>query len=200
MNLLKLNGIFKRSSIRIYDKKIAIIPCNWDKTKSYEQMITNIFEKINKISSSKIIATNAIISVADGSFNLLQNKIDKEINLTTFYNIFNPVDDKKNSISENDFMYTREVILKEEKQILRFVKNNKNKNNEYSYSITEEGRGKLSMTFIEYQPYEHNKFYKQTNYKVTIQIYNTGIVQLKFAYTDDVSKNNEKNFINYLSS
>ncbi len=186
------DGIPKRSSIRVYDNgKMTIIPCNWDEKRGYEEMLTKIYERVNE-TGVKLSPKEAIISVADGSFRLISEQIDKGINLEVFYQTFHPTDELGNPLSQNDYMSTHTYVLEggEEKK-RRFVQEGRNR---YSYVITEEGRGKLAMTFIKYEDNE------PTNYKVTTQIYNTGIVQLKFAYRDDQSKEVEKRVISSLGS
>ncbi len=180
-----VNGSPKKSSIRIYDTaKIAIIPCIFDNKKLYKDMITKLYLKINEVQKS-ISPKDAFISVANGSFRLIPELMGKGINLDVFYKTFHPVDDLGNPIKENNFMETKEYYTSDgDKKTRRFVSEGENR---YAYTITEEGRGKLSMTFIKY---ENDK---PTVYKITTQIYNTGIVQLIFAYKDGDSKDTEKN-------
>jgi hypothetical protein len=183
-------GIPKRSSIRVYDNgKITIIPCIWDENQSYETMITKIFKKINE-TDVEISPKDAFISVANGSFRLIPELIGKGINLEIFYKTFHPTDDLGNPLPHNNYMSTHTYVVEGgEERIRKFVQEGQNR---YTYTITEEGRGKLSMTFIKYEDNE------PTSYKITTQIYNTGIVQLIFAYKDDDSKEVEKNVINSL--
>ena len=177
-------------SIRIYDNaKITIIPCNWDENKMYESMITKIYERIND-TGAEVSPKEAFISVANGSFRLISDLIGKGINLETFYKTFHPTDDLGNPLPHNDFMSSHTYVLEGgEEKVRRFVTEGRNR---YAYTITEEGRGKLAMTFIKYEDNE------PTSYKITTQIYNTGIVQLIFAYKDDDSKEIEKRIINSL--
>lgn len=188
----KVDGIPKRSSIRVYDNgKMTIIPCNWDEKRSYEDMISKIYERINE-TDVEITPKDAIISVADGSFRLIPEQVGKGINLETFYKIFHPADEFGNPLPYNDYMSTHTYVLEGgEERVRRFVTEGKNR---YAYKITEEGRGKLAMTFYKYEDNE------PTSYKVTTQIYNTGIVQLKFAYRDDKSKDIEKRILHALGS
>jgi hypothetical protein len=188
----KLDGIPKRSSIRVYsDAKMTIIPCNWDEKKSYEDMISKIYERINE-TNIEITPKDAIISVADGSFRLIPKEFDKGINLETFYKVFHPVDEYGNVLQHNDYMSTRTFVVEGgQEHVRRFVTEG---NNRYAYKIEEGGRGKLTMKFWKYEDNE------STSYKVTTQIYNTGIVQLKFAYKDDQSKEVEKQVLQALGS
>jgi hypothetical protein len=188
----KVDGIPKKSSIRVYDDaKMTIIPCNWDEKRSYEDMVSNIYERINE-TDVDITPKDAIISVADGSFRLIPKQIDKGINLETFYNTLHPVDELGNPLQHNDYMSTSTYTLEGgEERVRRFVQEGRNR---YAYTITEEGRGKLAMTFFKYEDNE------PTSYKVTTQVYNTGIVQLKFAYKDDQAKEVEKRILRSLGS
>jgi intein/homing endonuclease len=185
-----IDGVPKKSSIRIYsDAKITIISCNWDEKKSYEKMIVQVYDRINE-TDTKISPKDAFISVARGSFRLVSELLDKGINLETFYKAFHPTDELGNPKSHNDYMSSHTYILEGGKErVRRFVQEGKNK---YEYSITEEGRGKLSMNFIKYEDNE------PTNYKINTQLFNTGIVQLTFAYKDDESKEVEKQIIKSL--
>ena len=185
-----IDGVPKRSSVRVYDNgKMTIIPCNWDENRGYEKMLSKIYERINQ-TDAKINPSEAIISVADGSFRLIPEHVDKGINLEIFYNTFHPTDENGNPVQQNDYMSTHTYVLEGgEEKVRRFVQEGKNR---YAYTITEEGRGKLAMTFIKYEENE------PISYKVTTQIYNTGIVQLKFAYRDDQTKEVEKRVINSL--
>lgn len=186
----RVDGIPKKSSIRIYDNgKMTIIPCNWDEQRSYETMITDIYERIGEV--TEITPKNAIISVADASFRLIPGQVDKGIDLDTFYKMLHPVDDLGNPLTHNEYMSTHTYVLEGgEERVRRFVTEG---NNRYAYSITEENRGKLTMTFIKYEDNE------PTSYKVTTQIYNTGIVQLKFAYNDQ-AKEVEKKILQTMGS
>jgi hypothetical protein len=188
----KVAGIPKRSSIRVYeDAKMTIIPCNWDEKRSYEEMISKIYERINE-TNIEITLKDAIIGVADGSFRLIPKEADKGINLDTFYKVFHPVNEQGNPLSHNDYMTTHTFILEGgAERTRRFVTEGKNR---YAYEIKEGGRGKLAMTFWKYEENE------PTSYKITAQIYNTGIVQLKFAYRDDQSKEVEKKVLRALGS
>ncbi len=187
-----LDGIPKRSSIRVYDNgKMTIIPCNWDENRGYENMLTKIYERINE-TGAEISPKEAIISVADGSFRLISEQIDKGIDLEVFYQTFHPTDQLGNPLPHNDYMSTHTYVIEGgEERVRRFVQEGTNR---YAYTITEEGRGKLAMTFIKYEDSE------PTNYKITTQIYNTGIVQLKFAYRDDLSKEVEKRVISSMGN
>lgn len=187
-----VNGESKRSSIRIYDNaKITVIPCNWDPSKRYEKMITELYERINE-TGMEITPTDAFISVANGSFRLIPKEADKGINLKTFYEVFHPTDEFGNPADSNDFMSTHRFTTESgSEKIRRFAKEGKNK---YAYSITEEGgakrKGKLSMTFVKY---ENDR---PTSYKITTQIYSTGIVQMIFAYREE-AKSVERKVLNY---
>lgn len=184
-----IDGIPKRSSIRIYENgKITIIPCNWDKYKSYENMIKEIYNRINKTLDINIYPKNAMISVADATFRLISEKVDKGINLETFYNAFHPTDEMGNPLEYNDYMYTVTLLYDDEEHIKYIVKEGKNT---YLYKINEEGRGKLSMNFLKYNTHDNTT----DIYKVTAQIYNTGIVQLKMGYSDDDTKDFEKKIL-----
>lgn len=185
-----VDNVPKKSGIRVYDNgKMAIIPCIWDNKLTYEKMITEIYEKINE-TDAKITPKDAFITLANGKFRLIPELVDKGINLETFYKTFHPTDEIGNPLSFNNYMSTHTYILEGgEERIRRFVQEGKNR---YAYTITEESRGKLTMTFIKYEDGE------PTSYHITSQIYNTGIVQLTFTYKDDQSKEVEKRVLNSL--
>jgi len=174
------DGTPKRSSIRVYGNgKIVIIPCIWDKKKSYELMITEILERINR-TGVDLIPIYAFIPVANGAFRLIPELVEKGINLAVFYQTFHPTDEAGNRLLENDYMKTVEYTQEGGGEVVRrFVQEGRNK---YEFTISEEGRGKLSMSFIKY---EDNK---PSIYKITSQIYNTGIVQMIFSYKDQKEK------------
>ena len=156
-------------------------------------MIRKIYERIND-TGADVAPREAFISVANGSFRLISDLVGKGIDLETFYKTFHPTNELDNPLPYNDYMTSSTYIIEGEKgerieKVRRFVQEGRNR---YSYTITEENRGKLTMTFIKYEENE------PTAYKITIQIYNTGIVQLIFAYKDDQLKEVEKRIINSL--
>jgi hypothetical protein len=187
-----LDGIPKRSSIRVYeDGKLAIIPCNWDEKRSYEEMITKIYERINE-TGAEISPKEGIISVADGSFRLISEQVNKGINLEVFYQTFHPTDELGNELPHNNYMSTHRYVLESgEERIRKFVQEGKNK---YAYTISEESRGKLTMILIKYEDNE------PTSYSVSAQIYHTGIVQLKFTYRDEETKKVEKKVLSSMGN
>jgi hypothetical protein len=185
-----IGGIPKKSSIRVYDNGImTIIPCMLDKHRLYKKMITQIYERINQ-AGIQLAPKNAFVSVANGSFRLISELINKGINLETLYKTFHPTDENGNPLPHNDFMSTH-VYTSDEggEKIRRFVQEGQNK---YAYEIEEEVRGKLTMTFVKYEDNE------PTSYKTTTQIFNTGIVQLVFTYRDKEVKEVEKKVVSSL--
>lgn len=181
------NGVPRHNSIRVYESgTITVYSCEWDKNKTYINIINNIYNRINE-SGQIIVPENAMIAVADASFRLVSEQSSKAINLDTLYRVFSPVDDYGNPLDRNDYMYSKEFVYEDgSKKIRNFVREG---DNEYIYTISEEGRGKLSMTFSKF---ENND---TTGYMVTSQIYNTGIVQLTFSYVDDNAKSIERKII-----
>lgn len=182
-----IDNIYKCSSIRIANNgTITIIPCNWDSTKSYENMIMELQKRINK-SGSNIKFTSPFLLVSNGKFRLIPEQINKEINLSTFYSVFFPTDEMGNRLQNNDFMNTETYILENgEEKTLTFVYDGKNK---YSYDI-KDNQSKLMMNFTKYEDDI------PTNYKVNIQLYSTSNVDLVFSYRNKETKQVEKQIIN----
>lgn len=187
------DGTPKKSSIRVYHTgDITITPCIWDEKQSYKKMIIDAYKRIEDVGEGmKIIPVSAFISVACGRFRLTSEASNKGINLDSLYKIFNPVDKTGNKVDQNEYM-KKIVYVSEDgnEQPKTFVQEDKNR---YHYTISEANRGKISMSFIKY-----DKDDNPSSYKVTVQIFNSGVVQLIFTYSDDESKVTEKEIINTL--
>jgi hypothetical protein len=164
--------IEKRSSIRIYeDGKILIVKCPWNKQNLYKDVI----DRINN-TGQNIEYKNSFISAAVSSFRLLSVENESEFDIEQVSNYFKDETKTNFRVSkftrENDIDIVRNYIGYEDKL--------------YRYEIVEPGKGKMSIRFEPVSEKDGRIIVGE--YKITTQLYNSGVAQSTFSYRKDNKK------------
>lgn len=171
-----------KSSVRIYaDGKIVIITCPWSQQKLYQTVI----DKINSTNVTKEVVKydNLTVRVTNGSFRLFPVTSNKGIKLDQVYNYFNPTDEHKAPILNKGPKETIATMVGEQTIENSYTRNKNGINKDgiiYRYNIEDPKRGKMTISFV--KCIFDGSTIEPSMYEITAQIYNTGIIQLIFAY------------------
>jgi hypothetical protein len=168
-------------SIRIYEKKFVIVSCPSDSEKFY--IINEIVRRLNNIPGQKfkIKPKPAIIKYAKGKFNIYSDKFDHVTNLDSIYSYFHPVDQAGQPINNVDGVKKTIYTGNEDSPTINtFIVSNED-DIYFKYTINEPKKGKMSFKDL-IRTKLQGDILNFSEYKITAQIYSTGVIQLIFSY------------------
>lgn len=176
----------KKVSIRVYEEgKIVIVsyPRNKNKQHFYEKVINKINETGQEIKFKEIQ-----VSVSNSSFRMFKTQDNLSLELKDIYNYFHPKDEKGDPIDNKGpkkTIYTERINQSGESEIISksYITMGKTL---YRYTVGEPDRGKMSLSLNKCT--RDSQFMTCSPYKITAQIYVTGLIQLVFSYSDDKFK------------
>lgn len=179
----------KKVSIRIYENKLAIVSYPWN-LENPETIINKVIERINGMYGPQTFEYGgSVVKNANGKFRLFPAIVNKIIDLDKVYDYFHPVNEATGAPKLNvegvkvSYKTSSEVEGKTVVTVNNYLES-QHSDELFKYSVIKEPRrGRLSIKDI-IKCNKRDGSIESSNIKVTIQIYNSGIVQLFFSYVD----------------
>lgn len=184
-------------SIRVYNKKLALVSCPYnERTQVYNEVVKRLAEMKDKRSKQDIPQIfnyhYSSVKYCKGKFRLYPTTLNKSLDLHKVYDYFSHTDvNEKNHLVEFE---TQQVGAKE--TVSQVYLTTEKEGEYYKYLITEPSRGKMSVKDMIFCKVDLDEQLRMEHFKVTAQIYNSGIIQLIFSYVnkdEDADKETDTN-------